>query len=69
MSICPKCKSNNIEYETIDGSKFLICNDCGYDESEYLLEVYPDEKSSQKAKSRYSPYKSGGSRRAVKKIK
>ena len=59
---CPKCGSLNAK--TIDylGSKVIKCSDCGFDESE-LLDVFPSEKSSQKAKGSYSPYKTGGSRR------
>ncbi len=62
---CPKCHSTKIETISDNGIEFIKCNNCHYDES--LYEVTPTEKSSQKAKGRYSPYKTGGGRRTQKK--
>ena len=62
---CPNCNSENtriIGYLSIKGVK---CNDCGYDETKQY-EVYPEEKKSQKEKGRFTPYKSGGSKRSKK---
>ena len=42
-----------------------MCNDCGYDEHE-TYDVYPEDKKSQKAKKKFSPYKRGGSFRTLK---
>ncbi len=66
MKECPKCGSGNVKVVKVGSSEFLVCENCGYDESEHVLEVYPEEKSSQKAKSRHSPYKAGGSQRTIK---
>ena len=60
---CPKCKSGNVKIIDYMGIKCIRCSNCGYDESKEY-EVYPEEKTSQKEKGRYTPYKSGGSRRA-----
>jgi len=62
---CPRCKSENIKLVDYQGVKCLICKNCGYDETQQY-EIYPEQKTSQKAKSRYSPYKTGGSYRAKK---
>jgi len=65
--ICPKCKSTNVTLYEDDGISFLACNVCGYDE---LDELYPaedvGEKTSQREKGRYTPYKSGGKGRTRK---
>ena len=60
---CPKCKSSDVKKVHILGGDFLICNNCGYDESEDLLDVYPEGRSTQKGKSGFTPYKRGGGRR------
>jgi len=55
---CPKCGSTEIE--VYDDLAFVKCKKCGYDE----LSQEPTEiRKSQKEKGRYSPYKTGGSRR------
>ena len=69
MTNCPICDSKDTGYLTVKNSRFLICNECGYDESEKILEVYPEEKTSQKGKSGNSPYKKGGHQRTMKKTK
>jgi len=62
---CPKCSSDNVKIADYLGIKCVICENCGFDEkSQY--EVYPEGKKSQKAKSRYTPYKAGGHKRASK---
>ncbi len=61
---CPKCGSADITIYDEDVS-FLTCNKCGYDESEE--EAYPEQRTSQKEKARYTPYKTGGKGRTRKK--
>src|SRR3990167_7596434 len=46
---CPKCDSEKIKIIIYLGIKCIKCGNCGYDESAQL-EVYPSQKSSQKAK-------------------
>ena len=62
---CPKCNSSKVKTVEYLGVKCIKCDNCGYNESQQY-EVYPEEKTSQKAKGRYTPYKAGGSRRAKK---
>jgi len=62
---CPICNSKNIKLADYLDIKCILCLDCGFDErKEY--EVFPEDKVSQKEKARYSPYKSGGGKRAKK---
>lgn len=61
---CPKCNSKDIEFLSINASKFLICNACGYDESENIMEIYPEDRLSKGGK--HSPYKKGGHQRTMK---
>ena len=63
--ICPKCKSNNVKIIKYMGVKCVLCSNCGFDESKQY-EVFPEEKKSQKAKGRYTPYKVGGFGRGKK---
>lgn len=60
---CPVCKSTNVSVEIIEDLEFIKCNECGFDEAEEY-EVYPEEKSGQKGKSSYTPYKRGGGARS-----
>ena len=60
---CPKCASSKIKIITYMGIKCVVCKNCGFDESK-RYEVFPEEKKSQKAKAKYTPYKAGGSKRA-----
>ncbi|MBL7054489.1 hypothetical protein ISS05_01900 [Candidatus Woesearchaeota archaeon] len=62
---CPACKSKNIKSVSYIGVKCIQCLDCGFDEQKQY-EVFPEEKTSQKAKGRYTPYKSGGGKRTKK---
>jgi len=66
MRKCPKCGSYNVEPYLFQSVEVMKCNECGYDEGEEF-EHYPTEKTSQKAKGKYSVYKKGGSQRARKK--
>ena len=63
--ICPKCGSNKIKLINYMGVKCVVCSDCGFDESKQY-EVFPEDKKSQKAKGRYTPYKVGGFKRTKK---
>ena len=62
---CPVCKSSNIKLVDYIGVKCVLCLDCGFDERKNY-EVFPEEKVSQKAKGRYSPYRTGGGKRTRK---
>ncbi len=64
-NICPKCKSGNVKMIDYFSVKCIKCYNCGYDETKQY-DVYPEEKTSQKEKGRYTPYKAGGSRRGKK---
>ena len=66
MAKCPKCSSEKVEYVAVLGSKFLRCKACGFDASEEVLDVYPEGRSTQSAKGKFSPYKRGGARRAAR---
>ena len=66
MAKCPKCGSKNIKLINYLGIKTIKCSNCGFDESS-AYEVYPEQKTSQKAKGKYNIYKTGGSRRTIKK--
>jgi late competence protein required for DNA uptake (superfamily II DNA/RNA helicase) len=61
--LCPKCKSRNIDLISYIDIKCIVCKNCGFDESKQY-DVFPEEKVSQKEKGRYTPYKSGGFKRA-----
>lgn len=65
MAKCPRCGSNNVKVLIYMGIKVIKCNECGFDES-LIYDVYPEQKTSQKAKGRYTIYKKGGSQRTRK---
>jgi Zn ribbon nucleic-acid-binding protein len=55
---CKKCKSTKVrpyKYEDVDCYE---CSNCGYDSCEEY-EQDAEERSSQKEKGRYTPYKAG----------
>jgi len=54
---CPKCSSTDVKIINYLGAKVKVCNKCGYDERD-VLEQYPEDRTSQKAKGRYNMYKS-----------
>lgn len=60
---CPKCKSKHIDAVEIMGVKCLICLTCGYDESEEILDVYPESRGGKGGKG--NPYKRGGAMRSM----
>ena len=66
MRKCPKCNSYNLEPYLYQSVEVIKCNDCGFDEGADL-EQFPTEKTSQKSKGRYTPYKTGGAKRTRKK--
>ena len=66
MNKCPKCGSKNIKMYDYLSAKVVICSNCGFDEAS-VYEVFPEEKTSQKAKGNYAVYKTGGSQRTRKK--
>ena len=61
---CPKCGSKEIEIEKYLDLECILCNSCGYDEASQY-EIYPENKVSQKAKGRFTPYKTGGGKRTI----
>jgi hypothetical protein len=63
--VCSKCKSSNVKVIDYMGAKCIVCSSCGFDESKQY-DVFPEDKKSQKAKGSYTPYKSGGFKRARK---
>ena len=66
MSKCPRFGSKKIKSYNYIGTKIIKCSDCNFDESK-IYEVYPEQKTSQKAKGEYNIYKTGGSSRSRKK--
>ena len=63
---CGKCGSDNVKIVAYQGTNCIVCDECGYDEREEL-DLVPEDRSSQKAKDSFSPYKTGGPRRTQKK--
>ena len=60
---CPRCKSIKLKKYIYMGSECFKCLNCGYD-SGSDLDSLPEQRTSQKEKGSFSPYKTGGSRRA-----
>lgn len=56
---CPRCMSEDIKVVIYLDVECIICNHCGYDERN-SYDIYPDEKTNQKLKGRFSPYRVGG---------
>ena len=65
MNKCPRCGSKDIKIYNYLGAKTVKCSNCGFDEMA-VYEVYPEQKTSQKAKGKYAIYKTGGSSRTRK---
>ena len=63
---CPVCKSPDTQIKEEDGFEFIVCKKCGYNEAEDS-DIYPEERSAQKGKSGFTPYKRGGAQRSAKK--
>ena len=62
-NVCPTCYSENIKIVNHMGIDCIVCNNCSFDERNYY-EVYPEQRTSQKAKGSFNPYKVGGKGRA-----
>jgi len=62
MIVCPHCGSRKAKKINYLGASCIVCPDCSYSECDQL-DVIDEPKTSQKEKGRYSPYKTGGSRR------
>jgi len=60
---CPRCGSQDAKLVKVIGGGVVECGSCGFDEAEELLEVYPEQRATQAAKTKHSPYKRGGGRR------
>jgi len=60
---CPKCGSTNVKLEGDDKFSFLVCLDCGYDES---MEYESDPRDRKSKSGGGSPYKRGGALRTQK---
>lgn len=65
MPKCLSCGSSNVKQIEENGMEFIQCNDCGYNELEEG--VVPEQRTSQREKGKYSPYKQGGKGRVRKK--
>jgi len=63
MQRCPQCNSQHTEILGDEEFSFLVCLDCGYDESQAY--ETPDERTKKGGKG--SPYKKGGALRTQKK--
>lgn len=63
--LCPKCHSHVVITLEHEGVSYLQCRICHYDELEQ--DIVPEERTSQKAKKEYSPYKQGGKGRGRRK--
>jgi len=62
---CPRCRSKDVKITKYRGTKAIICRSCDFDERDEL-DTTPSIRTDQKAKRRFSPYKTGGSRRTEK---
>ena len=62
MKKCKKCGSSKIKVVDFMGSKIYYCTECGYDERDEL-NIVSEERNTQREKTRYSPYKTGGGKR------
>ncbi len=62
---CPRCKSDNVRLVEYMGIQCMVCNDCGYDERQ-MYDINPGERSTQREKTRFTPYKTGGGKRTLK---
>lgn len=60
---CPQCGSSNVTVHKGD-IEFITCKDCEYDE--LVEETFVGQRTSQKAKGQYNPYKVGGKGRTRK---
>jgi hypothetical protein len=63
--ICPQCGSASTKLISYMGVDCLVCLSCGYDERD-VYNVYPDQKPTELGR-KFSPYKTGGHNRAIKK--
>ncbi len=60
---CPQCGSSKV-IEHKNYIKFITCNNCGYNELEEDTNL--GQRTSQREKGRFSPYKTGGKGRVRK---
>ena len=65
MAKCPKCGSKETENYMFMRTMILKCSSCGYDEGTEF-DQNSSQKTNQKEKSKYSPYKAGGKYRINK---
>ncbi|MBR9683074.1 hypothetical protein GOV03_00865 [Candidatus Woesearchaeota archaeon] len=65
MAKCPKCGSKNVEIID-DEMGFIKCKACGFNELTGY-ENLGEERNTQREKTKYNPYKTGGSARGRKK--
>jgi len=62
---CPKCSSEDIKLADYLGIEAVKCNSCGFDESKEY-EAFPEERETQREKTRFTAYKKGGKARTRK---
>lgn len=55
---CEKCKSTKVRPYKYGDVNCYECSNCGYDSCEEYEDL-PEERTSQKAKGSYNPYKAG----------
>jgi len=65
MKRCPKCNSKDVEIVDKEMG-FIKCKKCGFNELEEF-EGIGEERNTQREKTRYNPYKTGGRGRGRKK--
>ena len=46
--------------EDFVGTKILVCNKCGWDNTDPDLQVYGGSRNTQREKTKHSPYRTGG---------
>lgn len=63
---CPVCGSKNVVLKKVRGFQYLCCQDCEFDEEQDYDSVYPEERSTQRGKSTFTPYQRGGGQRTRK---
>jgi len=61
--MCPVCGSKNIQLKEKSGFLYICCKDCEYDEEEDYDVASLGERSTQKGKTKHTPYKRGGGQR------
>ncbi len=59
---CKKCKSEKLKKYKYLNVDCYVCHNCAYD-SCVEIDEFPEQRTSQREKTRHSPYKAGGKKR------